>query len=342
MADGVKQALKNLLLHNWSLKVLATIVALLTFYGIRGVTSDKVVYSLPLKVMAENWVTMHDSVKSVEVTFRGSSVDLDKLDPEQTEVVVDTKPNSEGAPRRVAISPGNVNHKAGPGVRAVSVSPEWVHVSFDRKVKKIVPIAPPPVVGQPGVGKVEIDYNPREVTLIGPKQRLANIKIVETEAVNVEGCKTSFSKPIVVSCPIESDLCEMTPTEVNVTVNIITESATRNMPGMKVYAIMEQDIPNDVVCLPDTVNVSLHGSEKSLEGITPGMVKVFVDCTGLDTSKIHKVTVEVHLQDILNVTAAVEPSQVEVGFGANVKFSDSEKKKEDEKDEAVLEDMLTE
>ena len=317
--------LKNIFLHNWSLKVLALILAFLTFYGIRSVTSDKVVYDLPLRIDAGEWIAMHDQQKSVSVTFRGSDSDLKKLDPNRMEVLVSTRVDQNGSTRRIMIGTRDVYHRAGPGVRAVNIVPESVQVSFDRRIEKIVPVAPPVVTGRPLIGKAEVDYYPREVKLRGPSRSLAGKKIVEVERIDIEGCKASFSKQVAVFCPGEIGKYEIEPSEINIEVNIVTESASRQLEKKKIMAIVEQNGSYDVVCEPDVVSVFLYGSEKVLDGVQPDMVKVFVDCTSLDVSKSHRLPVNVHLPAGMNATATADPGKVKVIFKVHTEKEDQEK-----------------
>jgi len=305
--------LKALVSKNWGLKLLAVLLAGLTYYAIRGATGFEVSYDIPLEVKVEKGIAILDQdTRTVEVTFRGSQEDIRRLDQKQIKVVMWPRASDPAGSEKVSVRSRNV--EGAPGVRVVKIRPGSVTLTFDHETEKNVPVAKPKTVGVPLIGKVEIDYEPRSVSIRGPTRRLKDKNIVFTEPVDVEGRVESFSKRVRVLSPGDT-WAEIEPAEVSVSVNIVRESVSREWTNVAVVAVIEPGSAADVSFEPAVVNVSLHGRPKVLESVSGDSVMVFVDCVGLDPSASYELPVNVHLPTGVDVNTGVEPESVRVVFG---------------------------
>ena len=82
---------------NAGLKLLALILAALSFYAIRGVTSFEVRYDVPVEVSVEKGTAiLEQDAEAVQVTFRGSPEDLRHVEQSQLRAVVKPKTRDFG------------------------------------------------------------------------------------------------------------------------------------------------------------------------------------------------------------------------------------------------------
>ena len=109
-------------------------------------------------------------------------------------------------------------------------------------------------------------------------------------------------------------MAQIEPAEIKVTVNIVTESVSREWTNVAVLAVMDRGEMRKVRFEPETVTVSLHGRNEVLNSFTNRIPRVFVYCTELKTSKKHDARVNVHVPIGMDVTAAVTPETVKVIF----------------------------
>jgi YbbR domain-containing protein len=304
--------LKNVQVDNWHLKLLSLVLALLTFYAIRGMTGFEFSFTVPLDVEVENGVAILDQPKTVEVTFRGSQEDLRGLDGRQIRAVVKPKVNDTAGSLMVAIGPEQITGHS--GVRVMRVRPDIATITFDHEVEKMFRVLKPRMIGIPG-SKVEIDYAPQYVRIIGPRRSLQDREVVETEPIDVGGCVQSFSKRVRVLSPSDTGVTKIEPPEITVTANIVTESVSKELTNMPIRAVLEAGNTNSVCIRPGKANVSLHGREGVVKRIADDSVKVFVDCVGLDPLEVYELPVSVHLPSGVDVTATVEPQTVRINFG---------------------------
>ena len=306
-----KTWLRNLVVRNWHMKVLSLVLAALTYYAIRNATSLELPYDLPVRVEVEKGIAVLDQdPRAVEVTFRGSQEDLLRLEPAKLRVAIKMQAELVTGPETVAISPDDV--KGASGVRVVKLKPDSVSVTFDRETQKQLQVAKPQIIGKPLMGHVELDYEPKTVSVRGSKLRLQDKQLLETEPVDVDGRVESFSKELRVLPPKDMGDAKIEPPVVLAKLNIVTESETREWTNVIVRAIMKPGEIRDVFIEPQTVTVTVQGRSELLAELSVDMVDAFVDCAGLDPSGTYELPVCIYLPKRLDVISSVSPGTVKV------------------------------
>lgn len=299
----------DLFFRNWGLKVIAILLAALSFYIIRGAISFEVRYNIPVQVKVDEGVAiLEQTPPSVDVTFRGSQDGLGRLDQKYMKAVVRPRLAAAGTPEHLKIGITDITGVS--GVRVVDIRPNVVSVIFDRERTKLVPVITPRTIGRPLFGRVELDYAPRFVTIRGPELRLRDITSVSTAPVDVEGRVGSFTNQVRVLSPSTTWVLRVEPPEITVHANINRETSEHTVPDVKVLAITAPGSGVDIRFDPATVAVTLEGREEELANIADSSVQVFVNCVGLDPSATYELPVQIHLPPGTGVHATVEPQSV--------------------------------
>ena len=308
--------LKKQILPNWNLKLSAVLLAALTYYAIRGATGFEVTYEVPLEIKVQKGIAILDQdARQVEVTFRGTQDDVRQLDQRLIKAVIDVRGKEASGSREIAIHPRDIEGHSGTTV--VKIHPSVATVFLDHEAEKEVPVAKPKTIGKPLVGKAEVDYEPKSVVIRGPERRLTEQYVVLTEPVDVDGRVESFTKRVHVLPPSDTWLSSIDPSEINVRVTIIAESASSEFPDVPVLAAMPSGETRSVHLSPDKIRVVLHGRPEVLETITAESVKAFVEVGGLDKSASYELPVRVHVPAGADVAPTAIPSTVKVSFSAN-------------------------
>jgi hypothetical protein len=295
--------------NNLWLKLLAVVLATVTFFAIQGAINFEVSYDVPVEVRVEKGIAILDQdTRQVLVTFRGSQEDLRLLDPKQIRAVVKPHATDPAGAERVVIGAGNIEGAA--RVRVVRVWPGAVTLTYDHEAEKTVAIAKPKILGTPLMGKVEVAYEPRTAKIRGPQRRLDREEGISTEPIDVDGRVASFSK--IVKIIVGPAISSVDPPEVKVDVKIVTETVSRELTNVVVCAILEPGARAQVEFNPPVVNVTLNGQAAAVEGVIPDSIKVFVDCEGLQPAATYELPVSVHLSPGADVTAKVTPETVRV------------------------------
>src|SRR5439155_16535902 len=119
------------------------------------------------------------------------------------------------------------------GLSVTSISPRTVHVTFDRRVDKIVEVSPQ-LAGRPLHGYVvaEVKPNPSTVKVRGAEGTLAALSSIRTRDVSVDGRAESFAADTELLTP--DGVEPIGGTQVAVAVAIDEELVTRKLPGLVV------------------------------------------------------------------------------------------------------------
>jgi YbbR domain-containing protein len=305
--------LKSLLFDNGKLKLLAVLLAILSFYAIRGTMGFEVGYDVPVTIEVEKGIAVLDQdVRTVEVTFRGSQEDLRRLNHGNIKAVVRPTEQGSAGSAQISIDPRDIAGAA--GVRVVKIQPAGVRVTFDREIEKTVQVNTPKTVGAPLVGQASISYEPRFVTIRGPRRRLQNTHSVSTEPVDVDGRVQSFSKTVRVLSPADQWVSQIEPSDISVKVAIVTDSISREWARVPVLAAIPPGKELRVHFDPDSVKITLAGRPELVNRVEADSVKAFIDCSGLDTSATYELPVSVRYPCGADTSAKVEPETVTVFF----------------------------
>jgi YbbR domain-containing protein len=305
------QWLKNFFAHNWLLKLLAVVMAVLIFYAIRSATSDEVTYEVPVEIKLEEDIAVHSQdPMTAKVTFRGAQEDLRRLDVKQIKAVVQSNASDPGESERVTISSRNITGAS--GVMVKKISPETVTLTYDREITKKFNIAEPKLIGAPLMGKAAIEFEPKFVIIRGSRRKLEKMESdVLTEPVDVDGRVESFTKSVRVLPPVDTWVSSIEPGEITVKVNIVTESASRELLDVPVLAVVEPGIAANVRFQPEMVKVTLHGRPEILDKIRDNDVKAFADCSMIGISATN-VPVIVFIPQAQDISTAADPEFVTV------------------------------
>ena len=307
--------IRRALVSNWSLKLLALLLAGLTFQTIRAAISFEVVYEVPIEFEAEKGIAvLEQDARIAEVTFQGSREDVRRLDQQLIKAVVRPKATDPKGSEIVQITDRNIEGIKGTGVRVVKVWPSLVRLTFDREDQKTVAVLKPRTVGKPLVGKAEVNFEPAFVTLRGPRRRLQDKTFVVTEPVDVDGRVESFAKRVKLLSPGDSWVSEIDPAEVTVNVTIVTESAEREWTNAPVLSVTRPGTEAVVRFEPPEVHVRLHGRTEQMEGVTWDSARVFVDCTDIEATGTYELPVKVYLPPATDLNVSTDPETVKVHF----------------------------
>lgn len=308
MSEAVNRIL-DFFTKDWLLKVLALILGAVTFYAIRGAISFEITLDVPLTAQVEHGVAiLEQDPLSIKTTLRGSREDLRRLDQSAVRGVIAIAPNDSDGSALIEIGPQHIEGAA--GVRVVQIRPQFARLTFDRETEVRMPVARPKTIGRPLIGRAEIEYEPRFVTVRGPSRRMT-AREVFTEPIDVDGKIESFSRQIRV-LPGDMANVRIVPPEITAKVSIVTETASRSWSNIVVHVLAKGDRATPVTIDPDKVKVTLHGRSEALDGLSESVIRVFLDAAGPPPPATSELPVNVYLPPGLDVTAEVDPASVRV------------------------------
>ena len=210
----------------------------------------------------------------------------------------------------VSIEPRNVRFAG--GARPAYIKPNQLMLKLDHEVVKMVPVKvdfqgtlPP---GSEVSGSISA---PAAVRLTGPRQRIRDIEIVRTEAIDLEGRQQSFRKSKVKLLPPgENWLARLDPDSVMVDVTILARSTTRDFTNLPVRVLNSPANPLRARRLePTEVNVRVKGPIELIESLNRDKVQPYVDCATLTSGGEYELPVRLSSPDGVSA-GEIEPAAV--------------------------------
>jgi hypothetical protein len=298
--------------ENRLLKLLALALATASVYAIQRITNQQDEFEIPIVVQMEKGIAvLRQDARSAVITCRGSFDDLKRLDPSQLRLVASPRVSGVAGTAQVPIGPKNIN---GPlrGVSVIRVRPGIVNLTFDREIIRNIAIAKPELAGKPLLGRAEVDYEPKIASVRGPKTQLADLKILRTGPIGVDGAVDSFTQRLRILTDTESGVWAVEPAEISARVSIVTEAISREWKGLPVLALQQTGTSMQVRFSPARVDLSVLGSPQAVNRIDLGDIRVFVDCLDIMQPGTYTVPCGVHLHDGVEVSTAVNPPTITV------------------------------
>ncbi|WFB35921.1 CdaR family protein [Kiritimatiellota bacterium B12222] len=274
------------LLHNYKLKGMALVLAILSWVIVKQITNnDKEVKNVPVRILyPDGWAIRDKSINEVQVTFRGTLEDLANLDRKSVQVNVDLRAEAYEPEKIITLSPRQVSFTGG-NTRIISIEPSVVELQLGREGSKQLPV----IVSQTGTPpegfKVEaIEVDPPLSTLVGAEDLLESISSLQTVPINLSDKIQSFDQRVDLLLPHPEWVGKIEPSRVFVRVTLAGLTVERKfskIPVMLTYPAGKlTSVP--LTAIPVEVDVYLKGSPQLLDQLDIRKVQAFVTVESTD------------------------------------------------------------
>jgi len=298
--------------ENLPLKILAFTLATVSIYSIQRITNQTDEFEVPIQIVAEpGMAVLQQDARYAYITCRGSLEDLRRLDQSQLRLIVRPRTGGRTGPEQVPIGLRNV-HGVPRSISVTKVRPNLLHLTLDREIEKQISVARPELLGQPALGRAEIEFSPKIVTVRGPQKLLHDLKVMQTAPMDIEGVAVSFSRELPVLTDDETGVWEVTPSTISARVNIVTERISREWPNLPVLILRAPDSKLNFEPSPSVVSVSLLGSPQSVNEFEADDIRVFIDCTAITEPGEYEVTATVNVERGSDIRSAITPPVINV------------------------------
>ena len=277
---AIRRWLQGAMFDNVGLKFLSIVLAVTVFLLVNTDKDREITARVGVSyTMPEDKVLVSDRIDEVRVTVKGPWRRLRKFDEREVERInLDLRRASSG---EIAIAPDMIHLPS--GVTITSISPRFVHIAFDKRIDRVVEIAPQ-VAGRPQHGYVvaEVKPVPATVKLRGGEGVLSALSAVRTPEISLEGRTDSFTIETEVAPP---EGVVAANKAVTVQVRIEEELVTRKLPGQTVVLRGEGD-PARWKVTPAQVDVTLTGALLAVEKARGSLVPVVKLTTDLKPREV--------------------------------------------------------
>ena len=303
----VRKWVHGALFDNLGLKFLSMVLAVTVFLLVntdrdREITKRVAVsYTLP-----DDKVLTSERLNDIQVTIRGPSRRINRLD-DMDPINIDLRHAASGD---VPITPDMFHLPS--GLAITSITPHAVPVVFDRRVEKVVEVAPQ-VAGHPQHGFVvsELQATPATVKVRGAEGTLRALSSVRTGEVPVEGRAESFVKDTVALPPEGVEVISSPNIQLHVTID--EELVSRKLPGLEVTPRGDNLDASKWTITPNQVEVTLTGPLLAVEKAKAAIVPVaMIKPSGAPADKSREVDVSIEGRLPPGIGVKISPERVTV------------------------------
>ena len=182
--------IKEKILENWMLKILAILLAWILWLFIQGESGTVTTVTAPVKVQGvPSGMEISSGLPStVQVTIRGAAQSLT--------CNIDMKDAREGE-NRITLTKDHIEAPNRLGIEVTQINPSQVTLMLEKTITKPVPIT------VPVQGEVEDGYeiyekipSPRVVEIEGPRSHIEPVEEVSTDVIDVSDLDQNFKIPV--------------------------------------------------------------------------------------------------------------------------------------------------
>jgi len=224
MLKSLGKFLRNYVLNNLALKVVALAVAVLLWWSVGRDPMIEIPMTVPLELLhAPSDLEINSTYPlQTQITVRGPERLLQGMHPSEVHAILDLEGASLGE-RTFDLSPQQVQVPR--NARVAYIVPSQFHISFDRSATRTVDVKAR-VIGTllSGYGITNVTTDPSQVTVVGPEKRVSAIDSAMTDPVDATGVvgSATFTTHAYVADPL---VRVQTPAPIHVTIN--TEKTSR-------------------------------------------------------------------------------------------------------------------
>lgn len=180
------QMLRQLLTHNWLLKLVSLIVAGLLWLTITSETTSEIGLTVPVEFrnVAPDLEIAGDTTNSVEIRLRGTAAILRQIAPQDISAVIDLA-GAEPGEKVYPLTPQQIRTPF--GMEVVRIVPSRVKLEFERTASKLVPVTVT-LRGEPPAGFTihGVTATPAAVEVRGPESRVRRLQSLATAPVDID------------------------------------------------------------------------------------------------------------------------------------------------------------
>ncbi|CAN5728416.1 hypothetical protein BH11MYX1_BH11MYX1_49450 [soil metagenome] len=258
---AVRRWLHGAFLENIGLKFLSLVLAATVFLLVNTDKDREITARVGVSyAMPDDKVLVSERLEEVRVAIKGPWQRLRKFDEREVERInIDLRHAHAGD---VVITPDMVHVPS--GLHVTSITPRTVHVTFDKRIEKVVEVSPQ-VSGRPEHGFVVSEVKPVPATMRvrGAASALRALTTVHTHEVSFDGRAEAFVAETE-AVPPDGVEIEGSPVVV-VHVTVEEELVTRKLPGLTVSVRGDGIDPAKWQVKPAQVDIMLTGTLLSVE-----------------------------------------------------------------------------
>lgn len=198
-----REFLRRHVLHNLGLKIISLLIAAGLWLAVSSEPPSEAAVNVAIvfRNMPDNLEISSETIPSAQIRVRGPERAVRRLQPSDVRAEIDLTGMKPGE-RSFELTTNQISLPY--SLSAVQIVPSQIHLIFDTRATKRVPVKPR-VVGVPVGGySLDVKTDPETVEIIGPKKSIDAAENAITDPIDVTGVveRTSVSRHAYVSDPL--------------------------------------------------------------------------------------------------------------------------------------------
>ncbi len=315
--------LHDLFIKDWLRKLTALFFAVLIWYVVSLQLHEPATFrKIPVVVQVQPpYTIVNKGTQFVKVVLRGPESRLKEINSSDILIEMDLLDLAETGTIQRAVT--NEYITVPHGVTVDQVIPSHVSINIDQIESKDVPVRIVTSGRLPdSLREVEEKRSviPQKVTVIGPSRLLADIDNVHTETEYFDSkVIDSYEKTVSISKQLSQVTVSPEKVAVSFVINEVNgEEVVRNLPISVLNGVKESELE-----MSRTINtldqVTVVGPKDDLKSIALDQIKAFIDISKIEDEGIHKVPVNVWLENSDLKVIFVSPSTIDIEMKKKLK-----------------------
>ena len=265
--------LREFLLEDWGLKLLALIITLVLWFAVTGQRTPATINlrGVQLEFLRPSDIEIsNEPLDEVSVTLEGSRGQLDEINARNLVARIDISQLKPGE-RVLHLTQQNVTMDLPDTVRIVRIEPRSVALRLERSVERALEVDVR-LEGRPteGFERRGVQVTPARVRVRGPESRVNALEKAYTETISLDGQRETLTLPQVAVDITDRKIIPLDPV-VAVRVEIGEVQEERRIQGVDVRA------PLGIEVRPTNVVVVVNGPRSLIERLRPEEISVVVE-----------------------------------------------------------------
>jgi YbbR domain-containing protein len=200
---SAREFVRRRVLHNLGLKIISLLLATGLWLAISSQPPSEAAVNVAIvfRNMPEDLEISSVNIPSAQIRVRGPERWVRRLQPSDVHAEIDLTGMKPGE-RTFDLTPNQISLPD--TLQPVEIVPSQIHLVFDKRIRKQVPVEPRLTGFTPGQRIMNVQTDPAKVEIIGPQKQVETIESATTDPIDVNGLldHSSVSRHVYVSDPL--------------------------------------------------------------------------------------------------------------------------------------------
>jgi YbbR domain-containing protein len=228
---SVRDFFRRRAFHNLGLKITSLLIATGLWLAVSSEPPAETAVNVGIvfRNMPNDLEISSENIPSAQIRVRGPERAVRRLQPSDVHAEIDLSGLKPGE-RTFDLTANQISLPD--KLQPVEIVPSQIHLVFDKRVTKTVPVRPRVIGTFPnGYSITSVQSNPDQVTIVGPMKSISSVESAITDPIDVSGLldRTTVARHAYVSDPL-IQVTEASPVKITIVMGHVTVPSGQTQP----------------------------------------------------------------------------------------------------------------